>query len=97
MENKQERMEKLKAEVLQIKNEILSMNDKLPIQIEILHFLIEIDEYLKLDILDKQKMENYSFGIFRLVTENYALEKSILGQDLLSIQKNMRRLLRDFY
>lgn len=97
MENKRKRIEEIKLEALKIKTSVLSTGNKLPIHVDILHVLTELDRHLMLENLDKQKMEKYSFGIFRLTTENYTLEKSDLGQNLLNLQKNIRRFLHDFY
>lgn len=97
MESKLKRIEELKSEVLTTKSYILSISDKLPIQVDILHVLTEMYEHLMLGNLDKEKMEGYSFGLFRLTTENYTLEKSDLGKQLLNLQKNTRSFLRDYY
>ena len=97
MESKLKRIEDLKSEVSTIKSDILSISNKFPIQVDILHVLTELDEHLVSGNLDKEKMEEYSFGLFRLTTENYTLEKSDLGKQLLNLQKNTRSFISDFY
>jgi hypothetical protein len=97
MESRLIRMEDLKSEVLEAKSYILSMSHKLPMHVDILQVLTEMEEHFTLRTSDKEKMEKSSFGLFRLTTENYTVEKSELGEKLITLQKNARSFIHDFY
>jgi hypothetical protein len=55
-------------------------------------YLDEIEDYLTSRNLAKEKLDEFSFGIFRLVTDDGQLEKSSLGQDLLNFRAMLREL-----
>jgi hypothetical protein len=55
-------------------------------------YLDEIEDYLTSKSFTKAKLDGFSFGIFRLVTDDSQLEKSPLGQDLLNFSVMLRKL-----
>jgi hypothetical protein len=58
----------------------------------ILNYLKEIEDSLLNENLVFYKLDAFSFGIFRLVTDDYQLEQSSIGQDLLGISTKIQEL-----
>ena len=90
MDNLKSVMEKLRAELLRLRNKIELSNDQLPIELGLPEILIEIEHELNNPAPSKKKLEEGSYGIFRLVTESYEFEKSDLGQELLSLRGKIK-------
>jgi len=82
-------------ELHQILEKIESEKDPLPIELGFPPYLEKIEQYLASGNLDKDKLERYDFGIFRLVTESYTFEQSALGKELLSLGTRIRNLIRE--
>lgn len=55
-------------------------------------YLDEIEDCLRSKNLTKEMLAGFSFGIFRLVTDDGQLEESSLGQDLLNFRVMLREL-----
>jgi hypothetical protein len=90
MENKIALAETLRSEIFQLRNRIESDEDSLARELEFPKLLIEIEKTLAPEMLNKEKLEGYAYAIFRLVTESYSFEKSILGQELLEARTKIR-------
>jgi hypothetical protein len=85
MENQRLVADILRQEIHQIRERIESGNDTLPNELGFPRYLEKIEQFLSSGNLDKETLERYDFGIFRLVTESYTFEQSALGKELLSL------------
>lgn len=93
MSNINDATSKLRAEVMMLKESITSgYENPSGLVLAILNYLDEIEDYLLNEQLSNHKLDEYSFGIFRQVTDEYQLEKSQIGQDLLNLSVNLRKL-----
>ncbi len=77
---------RITKEISKIENELSSEKDQAnPIVILLLKYLSEIKLYLSTEILNKKDIEQYSFGIFRVVTDDWNFEQSKIGKKLLDL------------
>ena len=93
MDNLNSETEKLRDELLRVRNNIESSNDQLPIELGLPKILIEIENEINNPAPNKKNLEQGAFGIFRLVTESYEFEKSDLGQELLSLRGKIKEFI----
>jgi hypothetical protein len=84
---------KIRSEI-RASNEARSFNDvhTLNLVSALSDYLDEIEDCLTSKDLTKEKLDGFSFGIFRLVTDDGQLEKSPLGQDFLNFRIMLREL-----
>lgn len=97
MKNKAELINELRQELNQTINKIKNDDDKFPIEIGLLKILTNLDAEIKKTVPDKKELEKVTFGIFRLMTESYSFQKSILGVVILNLHKNIKQFINDFY
>ena len=45
---------------------------------------------LRKDFLNKQRLESHAFGIFRIVTDGWVFEDTVLGTDLMQFRLEVR-------
>jgi hypothetical protein len=93
MTNINDAIKKTRTKVITLK-ETISSNYVSPsgMVLSISNYLDEIEKYLLTEKLSKYKLDEYSFGIFRQVTDEYQFEKSQLGQGLLKLSVDLREL-----
>ena len=89
MNNKNLLVEELKN----LRKKMESSNDQLPVELGLPKILLEIEHELNNRLPNKKGLEKGVYGIFRLVTESYELEKSDLGQELLNLRKKIKEFL----
>jgi hypothetical protein len=82
-------------ELRRIREKIESEKNSLAIELGLPLYLEKIERYLSSGNLDRDKLERYDFGIFRLVTESYAFRQSALGKELLSLGTKIKNLARE--
>jgi hypothetical protein len=93
-------MSKINMEINELRSEINNLKEKYPheyahrssIVLALSIYLDEIDNYLLEERLAQSKLDEYSFGLFRQVTDDYQLEQSSFGQHLLNISNKLRDL-----
>jgi len=90
MENKNVLQGKLKIELMQARMKIESGDDNLPIALGLPGVLYELEKELDKNSPDREMLEKGTYGIFRLITESYSFEKSVLGQELLSLRLKIK-------
>ena len=93
MGNKEKQIIELTLEIERLKEELAEENQNpSSMVLALLNYLDEIHSYLLNKKLSRTCLEMYSFGIFRLVTDDYHLEISPIGQSLLKISVKLREL-----
>jgi hypothetical protein len=90
MDNKNLLNESLRSEILQLVKKMESSNDRLPIELGLPKILVKIESEISTHTPNKKNIEKEAYGIFRLVTESYELEKSNLGQELLNLRTRIK-------
>ena len=85
-------MDDLRREIQQLREKIESGNDPLPIDLGFPKLLVEIEGSLVSENIDIEKLKQYAYGIFRLVTESFEFEQSELGKELLEIRQKIKNL-----
>lgn len=97
MKNKEELVNELRQELNQTIDKIKNDDDKFPIEVGLLKIITDLDAEMKKTVPDKKELEKVTFGIFRLLTESYSFQKSILGAEILNLHKNIKQFIKDFY
>ncbi len=86
---------RIKIEIVQVEKEITSQTKQsTPEGKLLLKYLEEIKNYLLEESLNKKALEQYALGIFRVVTDDWNFEQSIIGKRLLDISSNINNLSR---
>ncbi len=96
MDNKKKANDELRQELMRVVNKIKLSDDKFPADVGLLKVLLEIENEMSNSTPDKKKLEKGTFGIFRLITESYSFEKSLLGQEVLNLHKRIKQFVKDF-
>ena len=95
MENKRTSVEELRQEIQQLRGKIESGYNPLAIELGFPKLLLTIEQALVSEKIDKERLERYDFGIFRLVTESYSFEQSPLGKELLNLGTKITNVAHD--
>jgi len=89
-------VKRIKIEISRIENELSSEKDQAnPIVLLLLKYLSEINYYLSKDILNKKDLEQYSFGIFSVITDDWNFEQSKIGKELLNLCSELDNLSKE--
>ncbi len=97
MKNKEELANDLRQKLSRVVNDVNKSEDKFPLEIGLLQVLVDLEIEMRNIIPNKTKLEEGAFGIFRLITESYSFQKSHLGNEMLSLHKNIKQFVKDFY